>query len=302
MMAANKGDKGGKCPDMENFKKQQENVKTEFNKQQLLVHSLAASSISQTELLDTVLLEEPDDEDGSNRVIDPADYPEPRYGYVPDRIKWEKSSVPIEAMSGLGHSFILRRLTEMIMSQKALDEVLMEYHQSLKWPKQAAAGTPPVKQYPFSSQVNKESIEAISVHATGTPRRLTPEQIQTVKQRFATWGVVVIQNLVPEEACDETREWLLKELNSPEAKFGNVRSKKYRKDMPLNISTSPAAGSLFKGALASLEEVYEGTLGKNAVLVELSSLVSLPKTKTQRAHPDAGIEIICSLFTTQPHS
>lgn len=149
-----------------------------------------------------------------------------------------------------------------------------------------------MKQYPWSSRMNRMSIEAISVTAQGSPPRLTQAQIETVTQRLEMWGVAVVQNAATADHCDSARKWLLAEINKPTARFGDVRSPKYRKDMPLNLTNSPEASRAFQSAVGTLQAAYKHTLGEKAVLVELSSLTSLPGTKAQRPHPDAGLDSI----------
>jgi len=190
------------------------------------VNDLAALVQKQQDLLHALIDEEGEDEseDGSKSLADPKDYPEPRWDYKATKVAWVKPGTPIEHMTAVGNSFILRRLTEMIMSQRSLDNILEEFHGNRKWPTMAAAGYPPVKQYPWSSRMNQHSIEAISVHASGNPPRLTKTEIETITQRLEMWGVAVIQNAATAEHCDDAREWLRKEIKSPTARFGNVRS------------------------------------------------------------------------------
>jgi len=192
----------------------------------------------------------------------------------------------------VGSSFILRRLTEMVMSQKALDDLLEGFHGSLKWPNMSSAGPPPVKQYPWSSLVNQEAIDAITVFAEGDPPRLSASSLATLSQRMKTWGVVVVRNAVSREACARARDYLYKQIEDPNQIFGNVHAKKYRRDMPVNLTASRDTAGLFKGAVSTLAELYNEILGKDAVMVELSSLVSLPRTQSQNPHPDAGMDSI----------
>ena len=106
------------------------------------------------------------------------------------------------------------------------------------------------------------------------------------------WGVAVVQNAATGSDCDAARAWLLQEIEKPSARFGNVRSPKYRKDMPLNLTHSPEASRVFQRTVGTLQSAYQHTLGEKAVMVELSSLTSLPGTKKQQAHPDAGLDSI----------
>jgi len=241
----------------------------------------------QVEMLD----DDYDGQDGDD-VQDPIHYPEPVHGYQPAPVAWEGlPETPIEAMGSVGSSFILRRLTEMVMSTKHMKELLIDYHNSTEWPNMTTAGYPPVKQYPWSSKTNQEAVAALAVHARGTPRRLGADVAQMVKHRLKMWGVAVVHDVVSREQVDAVRAWLLEEVMDPANtdKFGSIHAKKYRKDLPLDLSKSPLATKLFKDVVETLKPISEAILGDNPTLVELSSLTSLPRSHKQIAHPDSDM-------------
>ena len=109
--------------------------------------------------------------------------------------------------------------------------------------------------------------------------------------KLSKLGAVLLKEAIPGEMCEELSEFMhSKTMGASEEDFGDIMEAKLRKDLPLPLNeiTMPIIRHVLNLARPLLEE----KLGKEPMLVELSSLISYPNATAQDVHPDFAVDEI----------
>jgi hypothetical protein len=137
------------------------------------------------------------------------------------------------------------------------------------------------------------AVDLLSVRLSAGERAagaLSPARNAELAERMERHGVAVLPAALDPALCREVAEQVHAEIfvSGPQAEFGPIVEKEFRKDYPLSLE-GPFA-EMLRRAVRLLLPALDATLGPGAVLREFSALNAYPGAKAQRFHPDSTVD------------